>query len=70
MAALFLAVAFPGIIQAQAPRLTHSGDMILCQSAAASKVVEKVRSGAQGTMVETYVKVGDSIKKGQILGHT
>jgi multidrug efflux pump subunit AcrA (membrane-fusion protein) len=56
--------------QAQPPTLTPAGDMFLCQSAAATKVVEKVRAGAQGTMVETYVKVGDSVKKGQILGHT
>jgi multidrug efflux pump subunit AcrA (membrane-fusion protein) len=56
--------------QAQPPTLTPAGDMMLCQSAAASKVVEKIRSGAQGVMVETYVKVGDFVKKGQILGHS
>jgi multidrug efflux pump subunit AcrA (membrane-fusion protein) len=46
------------------------GDMLLFQSAAAAKVVEKVRAGAPGVMVETYVKVGDLVKKGQVLGHT
>ena len=44
--------------------------MILCQSAAAAKVVEKIRADAPGVMVEAYIKVGDSVKKGQILGHT
>jgi multidrug efflux pump subunit AcrA (membrane-fusion protein) len=44
--------------------------MLLCESAAASKVVEKIRSSAQGVIVETYVRVGESVKKGQILGHT
>ena len=53
---------------AQTP--TPVGDMLLCESAAASKVVEKIRSSAQGVIVETYVRVGESVKKGQILGHT
>lgn len=57
-------------MHAQPPAPTPVGDMMLCQSAAATKVVEKIRSGAQGVMVEVYVKVGDFVKKGQILGHT
>jgi multidrug efflux pump subunit AcrA (membrane-fusion protein) len=43
--------------------------MLLCESAAASRVVEKVRSTAQGILVESYVKVGDTVTKGQLLGH-
>ncbi len=44
--------------------------MLMCESAAASRVVEKVRSTAQGILVENYVKVGDRVSKGQLLGHT
>jgi multidrug efflux pump subunit AcrA (membrane-fusion protein) len=44
--------------------------MMMCESAAASRVVEKVRSAVQGILVESYVKVGDSVTKGQLLGHT
>ncbi len=44
--------------------------MMMCESAAASRVVEKVRSGVQGVLMETYVKVGDIVTKGQLLGHT
>jgi len=40
------------------------------QSAGASQVVEKVRAGAPGVMVGIFVKPGDSVVKGQILGHT
>jgi len=44
--------------------------MLMYESAAASRVLEKVRSAVQGIMVETYVKVGDPVKKGQLLGRT
>ena len=54
---------------AQIPVPTPSGEMLMCESAAASRVVEKVRSGVQGILVESYVKVGDTVKKGQLLGH-
>jgi len=49
---------------------TASGDMLMYQSAGASQVVEKVRAGAPGVMVGIFVKPGDSVVKGQILGHT
>lgn len=32
--------------------------------------MEKVRARAPGVLMEVFVKVGDSVKKGQILGHT
>lgn len=47
-----------------------TGDMLLCESSAASSINEAIRSQVQGILVESYVKVGDSVKKGQILGHT
>lgn len=40
------------------------------QSAVANQVVEKVRASAPGVMVEIFVKPGDVVTKGQILGHT
>ena len=54
---------------AQVPFPTPSGDQLLCESAAASRVMEKVRSEVQGVMMQTFVKVGDAVKKGQLLGH-
>jgi multidrug efflux pump subunit AcrA (membrane-fusion protein) len=47
-----------------------SGDMLMYQSAGASQVVEKVRAGAPGVMFEIFVKPGDTVAKGQILGYT
>lgn len=44
--------------------------MVMFQSAAAARVVEKVRAGAPGVMVELFVKVGDAVGKDQLLGHT
>jgi multidrug efflux pump subunit AcrA (membrane-fusion protein) len=57
------------LAHAQVPVPTPTGEMLLCESAAASRVVEKVRSTAQGILVESYVKVGDTVTKGQLLGH-
>jgi multidrug efflux pump subunit AcrA (membrane-fusion protein) len=54
----------------QTLRSSASGDMVIYQSAGASRVVEKVRTGAAGVMVEIFVKPGDTVVKGQILGHT
>ncbi len=47
-----------------------SGEPLLFESTPASRVLEKVRSNSPGTLVEVFVKLGDSVKKGQILGHT
>lgn len=55
---------------AQTPYQTQAGEMVLFESAAASRVVEKVRSSTQGVMFATFVKAGEVVKKGQILGHT
>lgn len=54
---------------AQVPYPTATGEMLLCESAGASRVVEKVRSQVQGVMMECFVKVGDAVKKGELLGH-
>lgn len=65
--ALLIAGTCPSIAQIPVP--TPSGEMLMCESAGASRVVEKVRSGVQGILVESYVKAGDTVKKGQLLGH-
>ncbi len=39
-------------------------------SGAANKVLEKIRAEAPGVMTKIFVKPGDFVKKGQILGHT
>jgi len=43
---------------------------LLFESTPAAKILEKVRSNSSGTIVEMFVKLGDPVKKGQILGHT
>lgn len=55
---------------AQIPYQTQSGEMVLFESAGASRVVEKVRSGTQGVMFSVFVKPGEIVRKGQVLGHT
>lgn len=67
---LAMSIATACLSNAQHPVPTPTGEMLLCESAAASRVVEKIRSEVQGVMVETYVKTGDAVKKGQLLGHT
>ena len=42
---------------------------MIVESGAASQVSEKVRATAQGVLMEVFVKPGDTVKKGQVLGH-
>lgn len=70
MAAILLGCALISAANSQIPYPTQSGEMVLFESAGASRVVEKVRSGVQGVMATVVVKVGDTVKKGQVLGHT
>jgi multidrug efflux pump subunit AcrA (membrane-fusion protein) len=68
-AVIALCVTLPDQAKAQIPYSTATGEMLLCESAGASRVVEKVRSQVQGVMMECYVKTGDVVKKGQLLGN-
>ena len=70
LATVLLCAAGTAPARAQVPYPTAAGEMLLCESAGASRVMEKVRSQAQGVMMECFVKVGDTVKKGQLLGHT
>jgi multidrug efflux pump subunit AcrA (membrane-fusion protein) len=69
MAVLAIACSSPDTALSQIPLQTPAGGMVLFKSSAASRVVEKVRSEAQGVMVDVSVKVGDPVGKGQLLGH-
>jgi multidrug efflux pump subunit AcrA (membrane-fusion protein) len=44
--------------------------MLLFESTAAARVVEKVRSATPGVVVEIFVKRGETVQKDQVLGHT
>ncbi len=57
MAALLIACTLADIARAQIPSKTPAGEMVLFKSSAASRVVEKVRSEAQGVVVEVSVSV-------------
>lgn len=48
----------------------ESGEMLLFESSAASRISEKVRAQAPGVMMQVFVKPGEYVHKGQILGHT
>lgn len=42
---------------------------VIVESGAASQVSEKVRAAAPGFLMAVLVKTGDTVKKGQVLGH-
>lgn len=69
LAIVLAGVGVCGMAGAQVPFRTRAGEKFLFESAGASRVVEKVRSEAEGTVVRIFVKPGDSIVKGQVLGH-
>lgn len=70
MAALALMGAVASVTKAQIPYQTKAGGMLLYKSTGATRIAEKVRANAPGVVVETFVKVGDLVRKGDILGHT
>lgn len=59
-----------GLARAQDFHLSRIGEKIVVESAGASPVSEKIRAGSPGVLVAVFVKVGDTVKKGQVLGHT
>lgn len=64
-----LALSWPCSALAQAPEQMLPGETILCESTAAARSAEKVRSPVQGVMFAVFVKPGDVVRKGQLLGH-
>ncbi len=57
-------------LAAQTTYQTEAGEALLFKSTGAVRIAEKVRANAPGVMVEVFVKIGDAVKKGDILGHT
>lgn len=51
------------------PYPTRDADMVMFQSAGATRVMEKVRSACQGVMFSLSVKPGEAVTKDQLLGH-
>ncbi|MEO8616698.1 MAG: biotin/lipoyl-binding protein, partial [Luteolibacter sp.] len=57
-------------LYSQIPYQTETGEKLIYKSAGATRITEKVRANAPGVVVEIFVKVGDFVRKGDILGHT
>lgn len=70
LAASACTVLLAGPASAQTTYQSASGERLLFESSGAAKLVDKVRAKSQGVMMEIFVKPGDSVKKGQLLGHT
>jgi len=68
-ALLMLGLSWPCMARAQAPYQTQTGETLLCESTAAARSADKVRSPVQGVMFAVFVKPGDVVRKGQLLGH-
>lgn len=69
-AAFAVGLLFAGKVFAEAPILPTADALLRFESGAAARVIEKVRASRPGTVIEVSVKVGDTVKKGQLLGHT
>lgn len=69
MAIALAGLGLCGMATAQVPYRSQAGEKFLFESAGASRVVEKVRAESEGTVVRIFVKPGDSVVKGQVLGH-
>lgn len=69
---LVLAVVFITLpaLQAQNAYRKSIDDKLIVESGQASQVAEKIRAESPGTLMALFVKVGDPVKKGQLLGHT
>lgn len=58
------------MVHSAGPMVAQADSLLRVESGPAVHVVEKIRANRPGTVVEIYVKLGDAVKKGQILGHT
>lgn len=68
--AMALICGFSSVLYSQIPYQTEIGEKLLFKSAGATRIAEKVRANAPGVVVEVFVKVGDFVRNGDILGHT
>lgn len=69
MAAVMILI-HPATLEAESSYRKSTDDKIIVESGEASQVDEKIRAESAGTMMALFVKVGDPVKKGQLLGHT
>ncbi len=60
----------PSAVTAQSIYQTEPGEKLLFKSTGAVRISEKIRAAAPGVMTEIFVKSGDVVKKGDLLGHT
>jgi biotin carboxyl carrier protein len=67
--AAVIAVICPQTAMCQSSSQNKSGEMVMFQSAGATRVMEKVRSACQGVMFALYVKPGEAVTKDQLLGN-
>jgi biotin carboxyl carrier protein len=68
-AAVIVCVICPQAAMCRTPYQSGDEEMMMFQSAGAIRVMEKVRSACQGVMFSLYVKPGDPVSKGQLLGN-
>ncbi len=64
-----LGACWTPVAGAQTPYQTSEGERLMFESSGAARLVEKVRSAAQGVVVAVHVKPGDVVRKGQLLGN-
>ena len=64
-----LGLSWPCTVRGQGLEQMLPGDTLLCESTAAARSAEKVRSAVQGVMFAVFVKPGDVVRKGQLLAH-
>lgn len=69
-AAILIAWSWSGMVRAEPLHHAAPGDKVIVESGAATKVAEKVRVQAAGTLVALFVQKGDPVSKDQLLGHT
>ena len=65
-----LGALLPAVAEAQRIYPSKLSDKVIVESGTAAQVSEKVRAGAPGVLVEVFVRVGETVKKGQVLGLT
>jgi len=61
---------FAGAVETPGFAPSKHDNKVIVKSGEASRVSEIVRAAAAGVIVELSVRVGDEVKKGQVLGHT
>jgi multidrug efflux pump subunit AcrA (membrane-fusion protein) len=69
-ACMLVVLSSSGLLRGEPLYYPDNGNKVVLESGAASMISEKVRTAAPGTLVALFVKNGDSVQRGQLLGHT